>query len=58
MDEGEVKFSSGITLGIPFLTIKPGDKIGISGKNGTGKSTLIKYFIDQQKLNIYMLTQH
>jgi len=46
MDEGEVKFSSGITLGIPFLTIKPGDKIGISGKNGTGKSTLIKYFIE------------
>lgn len=50
MEEGEIKFSSGITLGVPFLTIKPDDRIGISGKNGTGKSTLIKYFLEKIKI--------
>ncbi len=49
-EEGDLKFKNGITLGVPFLTIKPDDKIGISGENGTGKSTLIKYFLE--KINI------
>jgi len=37
-------------LHVPALTIKPDDRTGLSGANGTGKSTFIKYMLD--KMNI------
>jgi len=34
-------------LHYPELVIKPKDRIGITGANGTGKSTLIRYIVDK-----------
>lgn len=38
-------------LEIPELTILPGDRIGITGDNGTGKSTLLCHIRDTLKLH-------
>lgn len=38
------------SLNIPELSILPGDRIGITGNNGTGKSTLLSYIISMIKI--------
>ncbi|MDD5362694.1 MAG: ATP-binding cassette domain-containing protein [Ignavibacteria bacterium] len=43
LGEGILEFQNGLKMRIPNLTIKHDDRIGITGDNGTGKSTLIKF---------------
>lgn len=43
-------------LHYPELLIKPTDRIGITGANGTGKSTLIRYIIDKINAPIENIT--
>lgn len=50
LKEEEIKFDKGISISIPDLIIRPGDKIGITGDNGTGKSTLIDYIYNSLSL--------
>ncbi len=45
-----IAFGNGRQLSFPELPIQQGDKIGIIGDNGSGKSTFIKYLLN--KLNI------
>jgi len=40
------------------LTIHPGDRIGLVGKNGEGKSTLVKLLIGQLKPTSGTVEQH
>lgn len=46
IEEGELKLKNNISVFTPFLALKPDDKIGVEGKNGTGKTTLINYFLE------------
>jgi macrolide transport system ATP-binding/permease protein len=49
-DEGNLEFQNGIKISVPNLVLKPDDRIGITGDNGTGKSTLIRFIYNS--LNI------
>ena len=40
----------GVKMVIPDLTIETGDKIGITGLNGVGKSSLLNWLLDGDKL--------
>lgn len=42
----EIKLGEEKILKFPELTIQQGDKIGIIGDNGSGKSTFVNYFFD------------
>lgn len=46
----EIKLNEEKKLTYPELTIQLGDKIGIIGNNGTGKSTFIKRFIESSNI--------
>ncbi len=43
--DGTLALGPARTLEIPSLTVRSGDRIGISGPNGAGKSTLLRAFL-------------
>jgi macrolide transport system ATP-binding/permease protein len=45
-----IDFGNGSHLTFPELVIQQGDKIGIIGDNGSGKSTFIRYLVDKLKI--------
>jgi ATPase subunit of ABC transporter with duplicated ATPase domains len=47
---GSIKLGNDLPLVFPELSITPQDRIAIIGSNGTGKSTLIRYIINQLDL--------
>lgn len=50
IDENKFKFNNGISITVPNLIIKPDDRIGIEGDNGTGKSTFLNYIYNSVSL--------
>lgn len=46
----ELKFDEGKRLYVPDLMITAGEKIGITGKNGAGKTTFINYLVKQLRI--------
>ena len=42
---GKISLSTSISLNFPELVLNFGDKMGIRGNNGSGKSTFIEYFL-------------
>jgi macrolide transport system ATP-binding/permease protein len=50
IDKNKYKFNNGISISVPDLIIKPDDRIGIEGDNGTGKSTIINHIYNSLSL--------
>ena len=46
----ELQLSTDKILIIPDLAIRAGDKIGITGNNGSGKSSFLRYLLEQTKI--------
>lgn len=44
-----VKFANGEEVNLPDLEVKPGEKILLTGDSGTGKSTLFKLILQEEK---------
>ena len=51
IESGELKLSDSKLLRFPRVVIEQGDKIGIVGENGAGKSSLVNYIIEQKNLH-------
>ncbi len=45
LDAGEIPLGGGRVLSVPDITIRPDDRIAITGENGAGKSTLIRHLL-------------
>ncbi len=56
LSAGAVPFGDGRGLEHPELVMRPGDRIAVSGPNGTGKSTLIRRILDGLDLPADRLT--
>jgi len=47
---GSIPLGSKRALRFPDLIMKPGDRIALTGANGTGKSSLVQYIVDNARL--------
>ena len=47
LNDVSVSFERTLVLREAFFRLEPGDRVGLIGKNGTGKSTLLKLVLDQ-----------
>ena len=56
LNRSEIELGEGRRLSIPPLFMRPADRIAITGVNGAGKSTFVKYIIDSLTIPRQRLT--
>ena len=47
VEASEIVLFEGTTLSFPRLSLELGEKVGVSGENGAGKSSFIRYFVEK-----------
>ena len=47
LQDVSVRFDNTQILREAFFRLEPGDRVGLIGKNGSGKSTILKLILDQ-----------
>lgn len=47
LNDVEVRFEKSLVLREAFLRLEPGDRVGLIGRNGSGKSTILKLILEQ-----------
>jgi ATPase subunit of ABC transporter with duplicated ATPase domains len=50
VEAGELSLGANLKLSYPKLTMKPDDRIALTGLNGVGKSTLVQYILEKISL--------
>ena len=57
LESGSILLGEGRSLSFPELMIRPGDRIALSGPNGTGKSSLVRYILPRIHVPLLYIPQ-